>query len=109
MTFKELYEKEGIEGLQSKVQDWVSSKVDNDTVNVTLELEESELIRFVFSFPDDEDKYVCESVYFDNEIEGEDVMDGLCKRVAEGCWDIYTDLSDEYDLHQSNFVEKINH
>lgn len=109
MTFKDLYEKEGLEGLKSKVQNWISSKVDNDTIVVSLESEEPELIRFVFSFPEDEDKYVCEDVYFDDEIEENKEIDGLFARIASGCWFGYTEISDEYDLHQSNFVEKINH
>ena len=109
MTFKELYEKEGLEGLQSKVQEWVSNKVDNDKVTVSLELDDPELIQFIFSFPEDEDKYVNESVYFDDEIEGDNSIEGLFARIADGCWNIYSDLSFEYDLHQSNFVEKINH
>lgn len=109
MTFKELYEKEGLEELQSKVQEWVSNKVDNDTVNVSLELEEPELIRFVFSFPEDEGKHVYEPVYFDDEIEGDNSIEGLFARIADGCWNMYIGLPEGYDLHQSNLVEKINH
>lgn len=108
MLFEEVIKKEGLESLQSKLQEVISSKVTDDNVVFIIEYDGVDGAELVSSFPADDDKYITAHIDLDEELDDENYIESIMSYIADVYWDCYLNFADELDLHQINCIKKLN-